>query len=378
MPAAGVRPGHPRADHRLRRGRPGRRRSVAGPGCPSRSPASRSTGRSRSRWSARRRRRPVLHAVDVGLARRRRAPACGCRCAGPTSASARSRDIACFEPADSAVERASERASRDHGARATRSPGSSPRSTSTTIYAASPEESAFFRGLAEGRLLGQRCPTCRRSTCPPRGACPVDGVPTDRRGRAARHGHRHDVLHRQRAVPRPEDQAAVRLGVRPARRRRHRVPAPDPRHRRRRGADGHAGRGGVEAARGVGHHDREHQPLPADRRAGRGLRDLHSSTSERGGRHERRRSRRLRPATDAGVRRLPHVVELLVPIFARAATSRPAGPSTTSASGARARRTTWPAGRSRSSPRSTRSARCRRSTSRTSRWTPPGRCTRPG
>lgn len=27
-------------------------------------------------------------------------------------------------------------------------------------YAASPEESAFFRGLAEGRIVGQRCPTC--------------------------------------------------------------------------------------------------------------------------------------------------------------------------------------------------------------------------
>ncbi len=45
-------------------------------------------------------------------------------------------------------------------------------------YAASPEESAFFRGLAEGRLLGQRCPKCHKVYVPPRGACPVDGVPT--------------------------------------------------------------------------------------------------------------------------------------------------------------------------------------------------------
>ncbi|HKY58989.1 MAG TPA: OB-fold domain-containing protein [Aeromicrobium sp.] len=45
-------------------------------------------------------------------------------------------------------------------------------------YAASPEESAFFRGLAEGRILGQRCPTCRKVYVPPRPACPVDGVPT--------------------------------------------------------------------------------------------------------------------------------------------------------------------------------------------------------
>jgi uncharacterized OB-fold protein len=45
-------------------------------------------------------------------------------------------------------------------------------------YAASPEESAFFRGLAEGRILGQRCPVCRKVYVPPRPACPVDGVPT--------------------------------------------------------------------------------------------------------------------------------------------------------------------------------------------------------
>ncbi|MEJ7633589.1 OB-fold domain-containing protein [Aeromicrobium sp.] len=45
-------------------------------------------------------------------------------------------------------------------------------------YAASPEESKFFRGLAEGKLIGQRCPVCEKVYVPPRGACPVDGVPT--------------------------------------------------------------------------------------------------------------------------------------------------------------------------------------------------------
>ena len=48
----------------------------------------------------------------------------------------------------------------------------------TYDFAASPEESAFFRGLAEGRILGQRCPVCTKVYVPPRGACPVDGVPT--------------------------------------------------------------------------------------------------------------------------------------------------------------------------------------------------------
>lgn len=46
------------------------------------------------------------------------------------------------------------------------------------LYAASPEESAFYRGLAEGRILGQRCPKCHKVYVPPRSACPVDGVAT--------------------------------------------------------------------------------------------------------------------------------------------------------------------------------------------------------
>ncbi|WP_418063110.1 Zn-ribbon domain-containing OB-fold protein [Pimelobacter simplex] len=45
-------------------------------------------------------------------------------------------------------------------------------------YAASPEESAFFRGLSEGRIVGQRCPKCEKVYVPPRPACPTDGVPT--------------------------------------------------------------------------------------------------------------------------------------------------------------------------------------------------------
>jgi uncharacterized OB-fold protein len=45
-------------------------------------------------------------------------------------------------------------------------------------YAASPEESAFYRGLAEGRIVGQRCPSCGKVYVPPRSACPSDGTPT--------------------------------------------------------------------------------------------------------------------------------------------------------------------------------------------------------
>jgi uncharacterized OB-fold protein len=46
------------------------------------------------------------------------------------------------------------------------------------LYAASPEESAFYRALEEGRLIGQRCPVCQKVYVPPRSACPVDGVAT--------------------------------------------------------------------------------------------------------------------------------------------------------------------------------------------------------
>lgn len=46
------------------------------------------------------------------------------------------------------------------------------------LYAASPEESAFYRALNEGRIVGQRCPTCQKVYVPPRSACPADGTPT--------------------------------------------------------------------------------------------------------------------------------------------------------------------------------------------------------
>ena len=45
-------------------------------------------------------------------------------------------------------------------------------------HTASPGESEFLRGLAAGRLLGQRCPACGKVYIPPRAACPTDGIPT--------------------------------------------------------------------------------------------------------------------------------------------------------------------------------------------------------
>ena len=46
-------------------------------------------------------------------------------------------------------------------------------------HTASPGESTYLRGLADGRLIGQRCPACGKVYIPSRGTCPVDGVPAD-------------------------------------------------------------------------------------------------------------------------------------------------------------------------------------------------------
>ena len=91
------------------------------------------------------------------------------------------RDIVCFEPAGDAPERGAAPAPADEGATG---PEPAPPTIITTPvrlhyeHTVSPGESSFLRGLAEGRLLAQRCPACEKVYIPPRGACPTDGVPT--------------------------------------------------------------------------------------------------------------------------------------------------------------------------------------------------------
>jgi hypothetical protein len=46
-------------------------------------------------------------------------------------------------------------------------------------HSASPQETKYLLALEQGRLVGQRCPACGKVYIPPRGACPVDGVPTE-------------------------------------------------------------------------------------------------------------------------------------------------------------------------------------------------------
>ena len=115
----------------------------------------------------------MLHAVDAESAAVMRT---GLRVRARWAASrvGSIRDIACFEPCDAPV------------AVAQQSDASGQVPVEMTVtpvrlhyeHTASPGESAYLRGLAGRRLLGQRCGVCGRVYVPPRGTCPVDGVPT--------------------------------------------------------------------------------------------------------------------------------------------------------------------------------------------------------
>lgn len=116
---------------------------------------------------------PMLHAVDVAspdeLTTGMRV-----RIRWADERVGRIQDIACFEPLPEDAEDAAPPAPRMAEAVTM---------VTTPVrleyqHSASPEESRYLRGLAEGRLLGQRCPACQKVYIPPRGACPTDGVPT--------------------------------------------------------------------------------------------------------------------------------------------------------------------------------------------------------
>jgi uncharacterized OB-fold protein len=120
----------------------------------------------------------MLHAVDAGSAAAMRT---GLRVRPRWSASpvGSIRDIACFEPCDGPPP-ATEQAGTEQAA--TDPP--EPIGMTVTpvrlhyVHTASPGETAYLRALAQGRVLGQRCPVCGKVYVPPRGTCPADGVPT--------------------------------------------------------------------------------------------------------------------------------------------------------------------------------------------------------
>jgi len=129
----------------------------------------------------------MLHAVDAGSAA---AMATGMRVRVRWAASPAGhiRDIACFEPCnDAGPGGLAGTAQPEAGQPETGHPvGHEPVTMVTTPvrlhyeHTASPGESEFLRGLADGRLLGQRCPACGKVYIPPRAACPTDGVPNTR------------------------------------------------------------------------------------------------------------------------------------------------------------------------------------------------------
>jgi uncharacterized protein len=120
---------------------------------------------------------PMLHAVDVAGPEQMRS-GMRVRVRWVEDTVGHIRDIACFEPAAPGD---------DEGSAGPPATGDAPaggvRGIVTPVsldytYAASAEESRFLRGMAEGKIRGQRCPKCEKVYVPPRGACPVDGVPT--------------------------------------------------------------------------------------------------------------------------------------------------------------------------------------------------------
>ncbi len=46
------------------------------------------------------------------------------------------------------------------------------------MYTAGHATSRFLKGMAEKKILGQRCPVCHKVYVPSRGSCPSDGAPT--------------------------------------------------------------------------------------------------------------------------------------------------------------------------------------------------------
>jgi uncharacterized OB-fold protein len=114
---------------------------------------------------------PMVHAVDAG-APEAMSTGMRVRVRWATQLGNGIRDIECFEPLEGAVDAA---------------PADEPAEPITMIvspvhltveHTVSPGEDTYLRRLAEGRIVGQRCPLCRKVYVPPRGACPTCGVPT--------------------------------------------------------------------------------------------------------------------------------------------------------------------------------------------------------
>ncbi|MER0478386.1 OB-fold domain-containing protein [Streptomyces sp. Edi2] len=98
-------------------------------------------------------------------------------------------DIACFEPVDGAAEESRPAPDDSAGGVGRPAPHSGeftdPVTGITTparldyTYAPGRAQSRYLGALADHRIVGERCPSCRKVYVPPRGACPTCGVATD-------------------------------------------------------------------------------------------------------------------------------------------------------------------------------------------------------
>jgi len=122
----------------------------------------------------------LLHAVDAAYDRMRTGMRVRVRWA--PSPTGDIHDILCFEPDDPVrITDTQAKAAHDHMDIPDLQPMVEMVVTPIRLtyeHSASPEESRYLRALAEGRIVGQRCPACRQVYVPPRSACPTDGVPT--------------------------------------------------------------------------------------------------------------------------------------------------------------------------------------------------------
>jgi uncharacterized OB-fold protein len=120
---------------------------------------------------------PLLHAVDAGEERRMRT---GMRVSAVWAAerSGTIRDITHFEPKGTQPATTYPRSLAEKDLPAPVEIVKTPVSLDY-LYSAGRAASRFLRALAEGRLLGQRCPVDGKVYFPTRGACPEHGVPTE-------------------------------------------------------------------------------------------------------------------------------------------------------------------------------------------------------
>ncbi|NBM17453.1 OB-fold domain-containing protein, partial [Streptomyces sp. GC420] len=94
-------------------------------------------------------------------------------------------DIACFEPhgnddGASPADPSPPATARPHGGAFAGAPVTGIVAPARLDYVHSPGRAAgrYLHALADRRILGERCPSCRKVYVPPRGACPTCGVAT--------------------------------------------------------------------------------------------------------------------------------------------------------------------------------------------------------